>query len=1538
MAKETNQTVHEHVLKVVGESDVSSLENQMKKLMGTFDKTEKSTKKITNSLNSIKTKSATDQFKDMKKALGGVEGAVLTVSRSFSQFNKATTTIMGVARSVASLAGATLDLKGSMTIVVDYNKELLQLSAQFAKYGVGIREVEGQLKHMSKQLNLTRMETTKLFQTYEKGFPLATLKGANNLLKNIRATTGSNVAAMQQMVANVGNLVSQYPELQRAAEDLAGADKERLKAQLSIMVATGKISESQYKSLQDYVSQNKQATEGDQNRKNIADEYTKTMGKMKLFWQEIAISIGKEVMPLVEKLSNFLKNNMDTVKKIASFIAKWVAPLVAVGAAMKVVGAGASAIGGAKTMAGGLMHRVKSGIAGARGGGGVKGFLSGVLSGGRPDGTKSKPLHVVMAGGAAGGIIGDIAGKVLGRVTKGKGGKIAQKLLGKRAGGFIGKLLGKGGSKAGGLLSRAGGLAKTGANLGKAAKLASGAGIAALGGELIFGGMQSNYESQAATLRERGDIRAAESAETKGAAAGLGKSAASVGGMALAGMAVGSAVPIIGTAIGGIVGGLVGFAMEFKNISASVETILGKSEIGKKVLTSTKKAWKDIKDAGGTFWSGIKELGSIIWDGIKGLVGKVWGAVKWLGKTWLKIQKLPFTIAKKIGGAFASTKIGKAVIGGAKKLGGWIAKGAKAAFNTTLVGGIMQLGKRRQDREAKAEAARIAKVKAKISGEMEEAQAKASGEKSKRKRLNEIRSAAVTGIGGKSAAALISARGGAASSTDIRARVEKDLTGKLSVKNLANMKEQHQVLTDLVAKKKEEKATEEEINMVQAKADTLGRSINAIVDERQKAYAGVNDKLKEAQEFEAQIAIIAKQQKELKEAYVKSASAAASAAQAEFEAAAITGNVAKAYEAQAVSQTRIAKARTMTQASLKIQVALRKNLVSAMKKQIDMAVENGTISKEEKDTKMAQLMSDKSLQDVNAQISALQAESANQAKQALDIDKMKLVFAEKISAASSAAAQSVRSELEARRDLNLLMSGTVTRDRAKTEAHLVHLIKVQKHELKEAEALARQLPKDGIEYAQAMVKVNNIQAKIAQTQMQGAKLITFTSDQTGRLLSVRKNLAAAGRTDLDSAAQYFALTGKGEAQFEKAYQNRIKLIQNQSTAAQEDLEATREALSTLKEEEKTGELYLQLKIKEKNVTAELAKLEKDRQEVILSVGLKYREREQVLAAEAQHASNMVSLMDNMVTGLGASVAMRQKQLEMIRQQRELVQRELKDHLSRYNLEEENITQRKRRLALQNKSVQMLQQEASVAKSMRDGWVSAINAQTIGSGRIAKLRISSDQNMRQSLQYMQQYRSALSGAVARRGEGPIGFTNAERFRATQGGGLSIDGGRTRGQGYAPDVGIKMDENNKMLRELREGIIKTYEKSTTRITDAIRGRFPAGLANQPGATSATTAPTVGTGRRGKVGKGPGAVGGRGTSGVTGSGRGVPNTAMEDNLQSAVESAGPGSGVSSRLNVSIDFTGLSSAEAIAKAVGDATGNKMAQFLAEIDLGKTS
>lgn len=299
----TDTTIHKHLLKVSGEADFASTYKQ---------------------------------FKLMLEGLDKITESAAHLSRGFKQLGDAKKNFMDLTKSVAGLVGASVSLKHSLDTVIDYNKELIKLSAQFTKYGVGVTKVEQSLDSLSKQLNITRTNTMKLFSMYEKAFPYTSIVGAEKLFKNIRKVVGSNADAIADMASKLAEITSRYPDLQKHVERLNATDKETLKNKLDLLYVGKQISLSQLKGLTDYLSIRKQDSEEDKLRNKEANEYIATMEDMKRIWQDVAITVGTNIMPLFKDLGSFLKSHENSIKRIAGFITKWVIPLAALAGVVKI--------------------------------------------------------------------------------------------------------------------------------------------------------------------------------------------------------------------------------------------------------------------------------------------------------------------------------------------------------------------------------------------------------------------------------------------------------------------------------------------------------------------------------------------------------------------------------------------------------------------------------------------------------------------------------------------------------------------------------------------------------------------------------------------------------------------------------------------------------------------------------------------------------------------------------------------------------------------------------------------------------------------------------------------------------------------------------------------------------------------------------------------------------------------------------------------------------------------------------------------------
>lgn len=265
----------------------------------------------------------------------GLEKTIEDVSRLSKAFNNQVNSIKNVyggfkslTTTIASFTGATISLGKSLDTLIDYNKNILGLSAQWNKYGISITQVENRVEGLTKTLSLTRSEVMKLASSFEKAFPYTTLSGVEKIFINIKNVVGSNAEAMGSMQNALSSISTMFPSMQKSLENMSEIDKDRLTSSSRMLFLAGKINQEQYRTLRDYINQNEQISQKDKERMEQSKEYLKVMGDLKVFWEKIAIVVGKAIMPTMKTLTDFLVRNQSLIEKIVGFTTKWLIPLL----------------------------------------------------------------------------------------------------------------------------------------------------------------------------------------------------------------------------------------------------------------------------------------------------------------------------------------------------------------------------------------------------------------------------------------------------------------------------------------------------------------------------------------------------------------------------------------------------------------------------------------------------------------------------------------------------------------------------------------------------------------------------------------------------------------------------------------------------------------------------------------------------------------------------------------------------------------------------------------------------------------------------------------------------------------------------------------------------------------------------------------------------------------------------------------------------------------------------------------------------------
>jgi len=533
----------------------------------------------------------------------GAKKAIQSIDRGAQDLERSLKGAVGSLEELAVAFGAASGIKKGLGTFLDLNKAIIQTSAQFSKYGIGINKVEKQMESLSKTVGITRTASLELFSLYEKGIPLASIKGFESTMRNIVKVTGASVSAQKEYLNLVQNISNKIPSLQGMLENIGDTDEARVQTLSKSLVLTGQLDLATAKMLGNYASANRQNSKDDQDKLKRSMEILESQKRLQRVFEDISLEIGKAILPYMESFSKFLSDNEETIAKVVKFTADWGVKLGIALAGFKSIKLIVGSIVGGMGKVGSILGGIKAakGMAGRTGG--YASQLTNIFKGMRGS-SPGNPMFVA-------------------DITSGLGGKFKAKgRLGRKAKVFAGRT----GQKIGGVFSTA---KQQFAGMSKFGKIA--AGTAAIGGTaaMIGGGMleksaQKSREAasfklkqaaellqKAAKASEEGDkdrarqlrkeakqkTEEAERLKTTGNVKSLGGSALKIGGMAATGAAIGSLVPVLGTTIGAIIGGGIGLVKEFGNLRKSIGGLIeGFTGLGKAKEEADKAEakWKDM--------------------------------------------------------------------------------------------------------------------------------------------------------------------------------------------------------------------------------------------------------------------------------------------------------------------------------------------------------------------------------------------------------------------------------------------------------------------------------------------------------------------------------------------------------------------------------------------------------------------------------------------------------------------------------------------------------------------------------------------------------------------------------------------------------------------------------------------------------------------------------------------------------------------------------------------------------------------------------
>jgi len=160
----------------------------------------------------------------------------------------------------------------------------------------------------------------------------------------------------------------------------------------------------------------------------------------------------------------------------------------------------------------------------------------------------------------------------------------------------------------------------------------------------------------------------------------------------------------------------------------------------------------------------------------------------------------------------------------------------------------------------------------------------------------------------------------------------------------------------------------------------------------------------------------------------------------------------------------------------------------------------------------------------------------------------------------------------------------------------------------------------------------------------------------------------------------------------------------------------------------------------------------------------HRSRVQLASAEAGVAKSIISLLDNMAIGVGASVEARMMGVAAIGKEVQQLRKLHKAYAAELAQKPEDLALRTQMLKVESEIYGKMQDQASMARQLRDGWVSAVKSMNTGAGTFSKIIISQQSNIAQMLRMSGAGGPVLSAVSGARGNalGGVGYTSAPQW--------------------------------------------------------------------------------------------------------------------------------------------------------------------------------
>ena len=346
------------------------------------DKVLTNLKQIVNVADSVKKgfKSVGDSANDAAKGVKQIASAAAS----------AVSVLNGLLKPIG-LAGFSLDsiLKTNDNL----NKSLRSIGNEFLKYGIGFSQLDSRINKFAISNRMLRTEVAGLANTIQHGFRDAA-GNFENIIKLFERMVGNNPQAIQQQINNLSALSNEYIGLGRAITSvgengsLSSYQQGMLELYADLGDATGSLSRQQTDMLKDMLASQKSINKEDEDRRNQLDAQINALRTFEQTQERIIVQLASQLMPVVQKVSDFIQNFNTEIVSTAKYVAYIVAGFSALKGTLSVLTSaaqiGAFGLGYGKQIAAGLGGTATGTVAAgsAAGGATVAGIGGSIVAGG----------------------------------------------------------------------------------------------------------------------------------------------------------------------------------------------------------------------------------------------------------------------------------------------------------------------------------------------------------------------------------------------------------------------------------------------------------------------------------------------------------------------------------------------------------------------------------------------------------------------------------------------------------------------------------------------------------------------------------------------------------------------------------------------------------------------------------------------------------------------------------------------------------------------------------------------------------------------------------------------------------------------------------------------------------------------------------------------------------------------------------------------------------------------------------------------------